>query len=224
MDSQTIVAPMTPAGVSAVAAIRVSGSRVREVVRLLFGEAALKNLKAREAKLATARDYRTMAGDDRATAQVVDSLLYIFFEGPNSYTGEDVLELYPHGNPLIVRDLLQAIRSIEGVRLAEPGEYTRRAFLNGKKKPGEKFMKVFHVICALVVLVGAVIPMAACWDLADITMAGMTLINLPACVILGKVAINALKDYECQRKVRANPQFSAKNVGLENENLDYWKA
>jgi AGCS family alanine or glycine:cation symporter len=98
------------------------------------------------------------------------------------------------------------------------------AFLNGKKKPGEKFMKVFHVICALVVLVGAVIPMAACWDLADITMAGMTLINLPACVILGKVAINALKDYECQRKVRANPQFSAKNVGLENENLDYWKA
>ncbi|MBQ7079030.1 MAG: tRNA modification GTPase [Fibrobacter sp.] len=132
MDSQTIVAPMTPAGVSAVAAIRVSGSRVREVVRLLFGEAALKNLKAREAKLATARDYRTMAGDDRATAQVVDSLLYIFFEGPNSYTGEDVLELYPHGNPIIVRELIQVIKSVDGVRLAEPGEYTRRAFLNGR--------------------------------------------------------------------------------------------
>ena len=132
MDSQTIVAPMTPAGVSAVAAIRVSGSRVREVVRLLFGEAALKNLKAREAKLATARDYRTMAGDDRVTAQVIDSLLYIFFEGPNSYTGEDVLELYPHGNPIIVRELIQVIKSVDGVRLAEPGEYTRRAFLNGR--------------------------------------------------------------------------------------------
>ncbi|WP_173475525.1 tRNA modification GTPase [Fibrobacter succinogenes] len=132
MDSLTIVAPMTPAGVSAVAAIRVSGSRVREVVRLLFGEAALKNLKAREAKLATARDYRTMAGDDRATAQVIDSLLYIFFEGPNSYTGEDVLELYPHGNPIIVRELIQVIKSVDGVRLAEPGEYTRRAFLNGR--------------------------------------------------------------------------------------------
>ena len=66
--------------------------------------------------------------------------------------------------------------------------------------------------------------MAACWDLADITMAGMTLINLPACVILGKVAIDALKDYEYQRKVRANPQFSAKSVGLENEDLDYWKS
>ena len=132
MDSQTIVAPMTPAGVSAVAAIRVSGSRVREVMRLLFGDVSLKNLKAREAKLATARDYRTMVGDDRKTAQVIDSLLYIFFEGPNSYTGEDVLELYPHGNPIIVRELIQVIKSIDGVRLAEPGEYTRRAFLNGR--------------------------------------------------------------------------------------------
>lgn len=132
MDSQTIVAPMTPAGVSAVAAIRVSGSKVREVVRLLFGESAIKNLKPREAKLATARDYRTMVGDDRKTAQVIDSLLYIFFEGPNSYTGEDVLELYPHGNPIIVRELIQVIKSVDGVRLAEPGEYTRRAFLNGR--------------------------------------------------------------------------------------------
>ena len=132
MDSQTIVAPMTPAGVSAVAAIRGSGSKVREVVCLLFGESALKNLKPREAKLATARDYRTMVGDDRKTAQVIDCLLYIFFEGPNSYTGEDVLELYPHGNPIIVRELIQVIKSVDGVRLAEPGEYTRRAFLNGR--------------------------------------------------------------------------------------------
>jgi len=132
MDSQTIVAPMTPAGVSAVAAIRVSGSKVRDVVCLLFGESAFKNLKPREAKLATARDYRTMVGDDRKTAQVIDSLLYIFFEGPNSYTGEDVLELYPHGNPIIVRELIQVIKSVDGVRLAEPGEYTRRAFLNGR--------------------------------------------------------------------------------------------
>ena len=73
-----------------------------------------------------------MVGDDRATALVIDSLLYIFFEGPNSYTGEDVLELYPHGNPIIVRELIQVIKSVDGVRLAEPGEYTRRAFLNGR--------------------------------------------------------------------------------------------
>lgn len=124
MDNQTIVAPMTPAGVSAVAAIRVSGSRVRDVVTALFGEKQASKLVAREAKLGTARDPKT--------SQTIDSLLYLFFEGPNSYTGEDVLELYPHGNPLIVRELLQAIRSVEGVRLAEPGEFTRRAFLNGK--------------------------------------------------------------------------------------------
>ena len=124
MDSQTIVAPMTPAGVSAVAALRVSGSQVRLVVERLFGTKAVKGLVPRMANLGTARDPES--------GKVLDSLLYIYFESPNSYTGEDVLELYPHGNPLIVRDLLQAIRSIEGVRLAEPGEYTRRAFLNGK--------------------------------------------------------------------------------------------
>ena len=122
MNSQTIVAPMTPAGVSAVAALRVSGSKVREVVKFLFGTAAEASLKPRQANLGTARQ----------NGSVIDSLLYIFFEGPNSYTGEDVLELYPHGNPLIVRELMQAIRSVDGVRLAEPGEYTRRAFLNGK--------------------------------------------------------------------------------------------
>ena len=124
MDSQTIVAPMTPAGVSAVAALRVSGNRVRDVVRRLFGDKHASALEPRKASLGTARDPQT--------GKVIDSLLYLFFEGPNSYTGEDVLELYPHGNPLIVRDLLQAIRGIDGVRLAEPGEFTRRAFLNGK--------------------------------------------------------------------------------------------
>lgn len=124
MDSRTIVAPMTPAGVSAVAALRVSGPDVRKVVGALLGEKALGTLAPRHASYGTAR--MPDSGD------VVDSLLYIFFEGPNSYTGEDVLELYPHGNPLIVRRLMQAIRSIDGVRLAEPGEFTRRAFLNGK--------------------------------------------------------------------------------------------
>ncbi len=124
MDSRTIVAPMTPAGVSAVAAIRVSGPQVRDVVLALFGERAVARLESHMARLGTARDPKT--------GETVDSLLYLFFEGPNSYTGEDTLELYPHGNPLIVRELIQAIRKVQGVRLAEPGEFTRRAFLNGK--------------------------------------------------------------------------------------------
>ena len=124
MDQRTIVAPMTPAGVSAVAAIRVSGPQVRDVILALFGESAAARLESHKARLGTARDPKT--------GETVDSLLYLFFEGPNSYTGEDSLELYPHGNPLIVRELIQAIRKVQGVRLAEPGEFTRRAFLNGK--------------------------------------------------------------------------------------------
>ena len=135
MDSRTIVAPMTPAGVSAVAAVRVSGPEVRDVVRALFGEAALAGIKPREVRLGTARYPRPAdagQGECLTAAPAIDSLVYVFFEGPNSYTGEDVLELYPHGNPLIVRELIRAIREVGSVRLAEPGEFTRRAFLNGK--------------------------------------------------------------------------------------------
>ena len=99
-------------------------SQVRDVVLALFGERAVARLESHKARLGTARDPKT--------GETVDSLLYLFFEGPNSYTGEDTLELYPHGNPLIVRELIQAIRKVQGVRLAEPGEFTRRAFLNGK--------------------------------------------------------------------------------------------
>ncbi len=69
-------------------------------------------------------------------------------------------------------------------------------FLNHKKKPSTLFMKLFHLGCAIVVFAGAIIPMNAAWAMADITMGGMTLINLPCCMILGKVAIDALKDYE----------------------------
>ena len=126
---------MTPAGVSAVAAVRVSGPEVRDVVRALFGEAALATIKPREVRLGTARYPRPAdagEGECLTAAPAIDSLVYVFFEGPNSYTGEDVLELYPHGNPLIVRELIRAIREVSGVRLAEPGEFTRRAFLNGK--------------------------------------------------------------------------------------------
>ena len=126
---------MTPAGVSAVAAVRVSGPEVRDVVRALFGEAALAGIKPREVRLGTARYPRPAdagQGESLAAAPAIDSLVYVFFEGPNSYTGEDVLELYPHGNPLIVRELIRAIREVGSVRLAEPGEFTRRAFLNGK--------------------------------------------------------------------------------------------
>ena len=96
------------------------------------------------------------------------------------------------------------------------------AYINKKKMPGKKAMTVIHILCSLVVLFGAVTPMDACWALADITMGGMALINLPACVILGGVAIKALRDYEFQRKQGRNPAFIARHIGLDAEKLDYW--
>ena len=59
--------------------------------------------------------------------------------------------------------------------------------------------------------------------MADITMGGMTLINLPACMILGKVAIDTLKDYERQKAEGKNPVFRGSDIGLNEEELDYWK-
>ena len=74
------------------------------------------------------------------------------------------------------------------------------------------------------ILIGAVFPMNAAWAIADITMGGMTLINLPCCMLLGKVAIDALKDYETQKKDGKNPVFYGKNIGLSEDELDFWKS
>ena len=96
-------------------------------------------------------------------------------------------------------------------------------FLNHKKEPSKTFMRCFHICCAVVVLFGAVIPMNAAWAAADITMGCMTLINLPACMFLGKVAIDTLKDYEKQKKEGKQPVFKASDIGLDTEELDFWK-
>ena len=97
------------------------------------------------------------------------------------------------------------------------------AYINKKKMPDKKVMAVIHIACCLVVLFGAVTPMDACWALADITMGGMALINLPACVILGGVVVKTLHDYERQRKQGRNPAFIARHIGLDPDKLDYWK-
>ena len=100
---------------------------------------------------------------------------------------------------------------------------TGLSYLNGNKKPSDGFMKIFYVVAALVVFFGAIISMEAAWALADITMGLMALINIPCCVILGGVAIKALKDYEEQKKAGKEPEFHAKSVGLSPEDLDYWE-
>jgi tRNA modification GTPase len=117
----TIVAPATPPGVSALAVVRISGPAVATVCAQVLGGCALRP-----------REMRLVTACEPGSNVPIDTLLAVFFPGPNSYTGEDILELFPHGNPLLVRHLVQAVRQVPGVRLAEPGEFTRRAFLHGK--------------------------------------------------------------------------------------------
>ena len=66
-------------------------------------------------------------------------------------------------------------------------------------------------------------PMSFAWTLADITMGGMTLINIPCCVILSGIVVKALKDYEKQKKNNQNPVFHAKDIGLDETKLSFWK-
>ncbi len=96
-------------------------------------------------------------------------------------------------------------------------------YLNHKKKPPKAFMIGFHIVCVLVVFIGAIVPMDIAWALADITMGGMTLINLPSCMLLSKVAADTLKDYEKQKKQGKNPVFRAADIGLNEKELDFWK-
>ena len=99
---------------------------------------------------------------------------------------------------------------------------TGLAYLNGNQKPSDEFMKIFYVIASLVVFFGAIISMDAAWALADITMGLMALINIPCCVILGGVAVKALKNYEEQRREVREPEFHAKSIGIDPDVLDYW--
>jgi AGCS family alanine or glycine:cation symporter len=92
-----------------------------------------------------------------------------------------------------------------------------------RREPGTKFMFWFRILCALVIFVGAGMSMAAAWDIADITMGLMTLINIPACLILGNVAVKAMKDYQKQKAMGQNPVFLAKNIGLDESEVEFWK-
>ena len=95
-------------------------------------------------------------------------------------------------------------------------------FMNNKKEPSKKFKLIFKLFCVIVVFLGAIISMDAAWAMADITMGGMTLINLPACMLLGGVAIRALRDYEKQKKAGKNPVFRGSDIGLDEGELEYW--
>lgn len=116
MDPSPICAPATPLLPSAVAVVRVSG---RDLAPKLDSLVALP-----EPRRAELRTLRWAGFRERA--------LVLFFPGPASYTGEDLVEFQVHGNPLLVQRLLEHLGTL-GIRLAEPGEFTRRALLNGKQ-------------------------------------------------------------------------------------------
>ncbi len=118
LNSETIAALSTPAGTAALAVIRASGPACAELARKIFGT-ELRHGKARHA------DYHDQEG------RLVDDVVALFFQGPRSYTAEDTLEISAHGNPLIAQQILEDLLA-RGCRGAEPGEFTRRAFMNGR--------------------------------------------------------------------------------------------
>lgn len=91
-----------------------------------------------------------------------------------------------------------------------------------KKEPSKTFMHVYHVIASLVILLGSGLSADFLWNVADVTMGGMTLINIPVILILGKYALRALADYEKQRKEGVEPVFHAKDIDLPHK-VDYWE-
>ncbi len=96
------------------------------------------------------------------------------------------------------------------------------AYIAGKK-PSKNFMMVYRILAVVVIFLGAAQKAKYAWALSDLLMGVMALINLPSILILGKHAIAALHDYEVQRKEGKNPVFLAKNIGLDDSKLDFWK-
>jgi tRNA modification GTPase len=117
----TIFAPATPAGRGGVAVLRLSGPTAGQTLEILTG----RPLPA--PRLATLAELR-----DPTDRTPLDRGLVLWFPGPASYTGEDVAELHLHGGRAVTRGVIEALSRIDGLRPAEPGEFTRRAFLAGK--------------------------------------------------------------------------------------------
>ncbi|UCE89362.1 MAG: tRNA uridine-5-carboxymethylaminomethyl(34) synthesis GTPase MnmE [Pseudomonadota bacterium] len=117
-DTDTIAAVATPPGRGGVGIVRISGPQVVSIARALLGSLPAP-------RRATFRMFRDASG------QAIDEGLALYFPAPNSFTGEDVMELQGHGGPVVLDLVLQAALA-QGARLARPGEFSERAFLNDK--------------------------------------------------------------------------------------------
>lgn len=118
MSSDTIAAIATPPGVGGIGIVRVSGPRAAAISKGLAGVLPIP-------RMATFSRFRDDAGE------VLDEGLVIYFQAPHSFTGEDVVEFQGHGGPVVLDLALQRVLAL-GARLARPGEFSERAFLNGK--------------------------------------------------------------------------------------------
>jgi tRNA modification GTPase len=117
---ETIFALSSGMGKCAISVIRISGAQSREILESMTSGRA----RAREAQLTTVRD--------PMTGEIVDQGLAIWFPAPNSFTGEDLLELQLHGSRAVIAKIFSILRATPGVRVAQPGEFSRRALENGK--------------------------------------------------------------------------------------------
>ncbi len=117
--ADTIVAIATPPGRGGIGVVRISGPLAHEVTATVAGRSA--PLAARHATLT----------DIRVDGIAIDRAVVTFFPGPHSYTGEDVVEISAHGSPIVLRGIVEAAMRA-GARLAEPGEFTFRAYLHGR--------------------------------------------------------------------------------------------
>ena len=124
MKEDTIVALATPAGVGAISVIRISGPQ---------SFSAVDNIFYGKSKIEKAASHTLHYGDIRnQDDELIDDVLVSIFRAPNSYTGEDSVEISTHGNPLITQKVIELLITSSDVRLAEPGEFTKRAFLNNR--------------------------------------------------------------------------------------------
>jgi tRNA modification GTPase len=123
--NDTICAPATPPGVSAIAVIRISGEKAIEIADGIFKS------KNKRKSLRNAKSHTVHFGDITSEKGIIDEVLITVFKAPHSYTGENSVEISCHGSPYIVKSIIELLLN-KGCRYARPGEFTMRAFLNGK--------------------------------------------------------------------------------------------
>lgn len=122
MDNKTIYALSTVFGKSGVAVFRISGERSLDVLKKLT-DIDCNNIRPRYAY------FSKLHGID---GMPLDHALVLYFKAPGSFTGEDIVEIHSHGSKAVISSLLDNFSQIDGLRLAEPGEFSKRAFYNGK--------------------------------------------------------------------------------------------